>query len=44
MKKVYFLIFSLIIISCENTQKNKIMPLVTIEKKAFGYRPIYFKK
>ena len=36
MKKVYFLIFSLIIISCENTQKNKIMPLVTIEKKAFG--------
>ena len=36
MKKVYFLIFFLIIISCENTQKNKIMPLVTIEKKAFG--------
>ena len=36
MKKVYFLIFSLIIISCENTQKNKIMPLVTIDKKAFG--------
>ena len=37
MKKVYYLIFSLIIVSCENMlKKNKAMPLVTIEKKAFG--------
>ena len=36
MKKIYFLLFFLIVISCENTQKNKIMPLITIEKKAFG--------
>ena len=37
MKKVYYLIFSLIIVSCENMlKKNKAMPLVSIEKKAFG--------
>ena len=37
MKKIYFLLFSFIIISCENkVKKNKIMQLVTIEKKAFG--------
>lgn len=37
MKKIYFLLFSFIIISCENNvKKNKIMQLVTIEKKAFG--------
>jgi len=37
MKKIYFLLFSLIIVTCENViKKNKIMPLVTIEKKAFG--------
>jgi aldose 1-epimerase len=37
MKTIYFLLFSFIIISCENmVKKNKIMQLVTIEKKAFG--------
>ena len=37
MKKIYFLLFYLIIISCENMIKeNKIPPLVTIEKKSFG--------
>jgi len=37
MKKIFFLLFSFIIISCENmVKKNKIMQLVTIEKKAFG--------
>ena len=37
MKKIYFLLFSLIIVSCENIlKKNKDMSLVSIEKKAFG--------
>ena len=36
MKKIYILFFSFIIISCLKTPKNKIMPLVTIEKKSFG--------
>ena len=37
MKKIYFLLFSLIIVSCENIlKKNKVMSLVSIEKKAFG--------
>ena len=37
MKKIYFLLSYLIIVSCVNTvKKNKIMPLVTIEKKVFG--------
>ena len=37
MKKIHFLLFSLIIVSCENMlKKNKAMPLVSIEKKAFG--------
>ena len=37
MKKIYFLLFSLIIVSCENIlKKNKDMSLVHIEKKAFG--------
>ena len=37
MKKIHFLLFSLIIVSCENIlKKNKVMSLVSIEKKAFG--------
>ena len=37
MKKIYFILFSLIIVSCENIlKKNKDMSLVHIEKKAFG--------
>ena len=37
MKKIHFLLFSLIIVSCENIlKKNKDMSLVSIEKKAFG--------
>lgn len=36
MKKIYIIFFSFIIISCLKTPKNKIMPLVTIEKKSFG--------
>ena len=37
MKKIYFLLFSLIIVSCENIlKKNKVMSLVSIEKKTFG--------
>ncbi len=37
MKKIYFLLFFPIVISCENTIKKKdVMPLINIEKKAFG--------
>ena len=37
MKKIYFLLFFPIVISCENTIKKKdVMPLINIKKKAFG--------